>query len=153
MFVELVEIISAKVQPFCRQAGVELITKVHTAATLSNRTANLAGLILANLIQNAIEATPKEGLVTLSFSHEADNVACEVRDEGTGFPSNRKLFEPCHSTKEGRSGIGLAISKQLANHLGAALELRNSTPRGCVFALLLPKALWTEGARAVTVTA
>jgi len=150
---DLVAIISTKVQPFCRQNGVELLAKVKTAAVLSNRTANLTGLILANLIQNAIEATPKDGTVTLSFTREADSVACEVGDEGPGFPADRKLFEPCHSTKEGRSGIGLAISKQLANHLGAGLELRRSTPQGCVFALVLPRTLWAESSRTVTMTA
>jgi signal transduction histidine kinase len=150
---ELAEIISAKVQPFCRQNAVELRTRLKAEAVLSNRTANLAGLILANLIQNAIEATRKDGIVTLSFTRESENIACEVRDDGPGFPANRKPFEPCHSTKEGRSGIGLAISKQLSNHLGASLELRSTTPRGCVFVLLLPKMLWAESSGLVTMTA
>src|SRR5256885_10117139 len=43
------------------------------------------------------------------------------------------LFAPCRSSKEGGSGIGLAISKQLANHLGAQLELKSNSPAGCVF--------------------
>jgi len=45
---------------------------------------------------------------------------------------------PCRSSKEGGTGIGLALCKQLANHLGAELELATSTATGCVFALRLP---------------
>jgi C4-dicarboxylate-specific signal transduction histidine kinase len=48
------------------------------------------------------------------------------------------LFTPCKSTKEGGSGIGLAISKQLAHHLGADLELKTNSPGGCVFVLTVP---------------
>src|SRR6185503_16897765 len=149
---ELAEIIFAKVRPFSSKSGTELRSRFKTQAVLSNRTANLAGLILANLIQNALEATPKDGIVTLSFTRGTESIACEVHDGGPGFPASQKPFEPCHSMKEGRSGIGLAISKQLANHLGASLELRSSTPQGCVFALLLPKVLWAENPRSVTIT-
>jgi signal transduction histidine kinase len=45
---------------------------------------------------------------------------------------------PERSAKPGGSGIGLAISKQLANHLGGELALKHSSPHGCVFTLRLP---------------
>ena len=56
-------------------------------------------------------------------------MVCEVADEGPGFPPQllKSLFTPCRSTKGG-SGIGLAISRQLANQLGAVLELAKSSP-------------------------
>jgi hypothetical protein len=44
------------------------------------------------------------------------------------------------------------LSKQLANHLGAALELKQSTPSGCVFALSLPARLGAEKSREETVS-
>ena len=48
------------------------------------------------------------------------------------------------------SGIGLALCKQLANHLGAELELARSTATGCVFALKLPAAVGREKPAAAT---
>jgi signal transduction histidine kinase len=137
---ELTEIVVAKVSPLALETGVQLATKVNGGATLPNRTANLVALILVNLVQNALQATPRGKSVTLLLTDSAENLVCEVRDEGPGFPDTLadNLFSPCKSTKEGGSGIGLAISKQLANHLGAALELKSHLPKGCVFVLTVP---------------
>jgi two-component system, NtrC family, sensor histidine kinase HydH len=95
---------------------------------------------LMNLVQNAIEATPAGKSVRIAYSRIADRLMCEVQDEGPGLSQSirNQLFAPCHSCKEHGSGIGLAISKQLANHLGADLELKRSNSEGCVFSLTLP---------------
>jgi C4-dicarboxylate-specific signal transduction histidine kinase len=60
-------------------------------------------------------------------------------DHGPGIESHilSRLFLPCNST-QGGNGLGLAISKQLANQLGATLELKSNDHDGCVFALRLP---------------
>jgi two-component system, LuxR family, sensor kinase FixL len=97
-------------------------------------------LILENLIQNALEATPKGKAVRLMISMERERLAMEVADEGPGMSAEMqtRLFRPCTSSKPGGSGIGLAISHQLANHLGAELSLKHSSAKGCAFRLLLP---------------
>jgi signal transduction histidine kinase len=97
-------------------------------------------LILTNLIENAIEATPAGDTVTLSAARESGRLRFRVRDKGSGFPAHLRehLFLPCKSTREGGSGIGLAISKQIADHLGAKLELAESSTLGCEFVLELP---------------
>jgi len=97
-------------------------------------------LIVENLIQNAVQATPEGKTVKLIFGQTATQIMIEVTDEGGGFPAGLRdqLFAPCRSGKEGGAGIGLAISKQLANHLGAALELKSSSAQGCVFRLTVP---------------
>src|SRR6185503_13947040 len=137
---ELAGIVVSKVHPLSLETGVRLDTQVNGGAALPNRTANLVALILVNLVQNALQATPRGQSVTLLLTDSAENLVCEVRDEGPGFPDALadNLFSPCKSTKEGGSGIGLAISKQLANHLGAVLELRRHSAAGCVFALTVP---------------
>jgi len=142
---ELVQMIAGKVTPLAEQAGVRFQTRLNAEGTLANRDPNLIFLILENLIQNAIQATPKGKAVTFSLESENGEVFCEVRDEGPGLSESLKdnLFKPCQSTKEQGSGIGLAISKQLANHIGAVLDLKCSTPEGCVFALGIPMKLLT----------
>ena len=137
---EVAELISARLQPAARAAGVEIAIHLGVEAVLSNRDANLTILILENLLQNALQATPAAKTVRLSLARAGDQACFEVQDEGTGIPPELQghLFAPCRSTKPGGGGIGLAISKQLANHLGATLELVSNTPRGCVFRLLLP---------------
>jgi len=153
---ELLEIISTKIQPLSREAGVELISKLEAEAALPSRVANLVAMILVNLLQNAIEATPRGKSVFILVRPGREGIVCEVRDEGRGFAATGNVFAPCSSTKEGGSGIGLAISKQLANHLGAELELKSmpaaGTPKGCVFALTLPSSLWREKTSSITLT-
>ena len=137
---ELVEIVAAKMLPVARATGVHFFSNLATEATLTNREANLAILILENLIQNAFQATPEGKSVHLVVVRAGGKIHCEVRDEGPGIPDDvaGRLFTPCRSTKEGGSGIGLAISKQLATQIGATLELRSNNARGCVFRLSLP---------------
>ncbi len=143
---ELSETVTARVLPLARERGVEFSVSPHPDAILPNRSANLAILILINLIQNAVQATPAGKGVRLLIAREEERLVCEVRDEGSGVPAamETNLFAPCQSTKDGGCGIGLAISKQLANHLGASLELKRNSPQGCVFALALPCGVWTE---------
>ena len=137
---ELVEMLSRKLQPAAAAAGVDFQTGVAPAGALSNHEADLVLLILENLVQNAIEATPAGKAVRLAVGTEGDRVVMEVADEGPGLPPEMqaRLFTPCASHKKGGSGIGLAISQQLAKHLGAELGLKHSSSKGCTFRLALP---------------
>jgi signal transduction histidine kinase len=137
---ELVADVQKRVAAAAARRGVTLTGAAAGACTLSSRTANLASLVLVNLLENAIEATPPGGTVSLSAAREDGRVRFRVRDGGAGFPEHLRehLFRPCKSTRDGGSGIGLAISKQIADHLGAELELAETSQAGCVFALALP---------------
>lgn len=131
---------AAKLRPAGEAANVGLAIKIETDALIPSRTAHLAGLILENLLRNAIQATAAGKGVSLTVRAHEQSVQCEVADQGEGFPESRLAnpFTPCQSRKPGGLGIGLAISKQLANHLGAGLELVSSSSTGCVFRLTLP---------------
>jgi signal transduction histidine kinase len=139
-FRELAEMIRTRTEPAARAAGVQLQIDRRADGLLLSRQANLILLILENLIDNAVRATPPGQSVKFCLRPHQGAIVCEVRDEGPGFPETLRssLFSPCQSSKHGGSGIGLAISKQLANHLGAALELKSSSTAGCVFTLTLP---------------
>jgi signal transduction histidine kinase len=135
-FAELADLTAAKVRTLSEQAGVRFATVVKADGVLANREAGLTVLILENLVRNAIEATPAQKTVTLVLARAVDQLVCEVHDQGRGIPKSRPtLFAPCRSRKAGGHGIGLAICKQLANHLGASLELKDTGPSGSVFAL------------------
>ena len=151
---ELAEIVSAKVRPLSVERRVRFFTQVNGEAVLPNRAANLIALILVNLAQNALQATLAGSAVTLSLTERSEQILCEVRDEGPGLPPElaANLFAPCKSTKEGGSGIGLAISKQLSNHLGADLQLKHNAPGGCVFVLAFPVTVTSEKSRRASST-
>lgn len=137
---ELAEGVRTRVENERSRRGVNLILNASGTETVSSRTANLVSLILANLLENAIQATPPNKTVTLTLNRESKHWVWRVRDHGNGFPPHQRanLFLPCPSTREGGSGIGLAISKQIADHLGVALELIEPGDGGCEFLLRLP---------------
>jgi signal transduction histidine kinase len=137
---ELADLLGAKLQATARAVGVQFETTMTGECVLANRQADLVLLILENLLQNALEATPAGKTVRLALVCEPHRLRVDVQDEGPGLPADlaARLFTPCVSAKKGGSGIGLAISGQLAKHLGAELELKESSPQGCVFCLSLP---------------
>jgi signal transduction histidine kinase len=107
---------------------------------LAGRTANLAQLVLDNLLTNAIEASPRGKCVQLAARPLDGRLEFVVRDEGVGLtPMVRdSLFRPIRSSKPGGGGIGLAISHQLARHAGGSLELAGSGAGGTTFRLIVP---------------
>lgn len=122
------------------QAGVTLELPPPQTGTLTARTANLVGLILDNLLGNAIEASKRGQTVQLAVATTGEHVEFLVQDQGTGLPASVRqvLFRPLRSSKPGGGGIGLAISHQLARHAGGALELTRSDGTGSVFRLVVP---------------
>jgi len=138
---ELVDSVAARAGPAAREAGVVLEREGEVSGRLANRDANLVGLILENLVANAIQASPRGGVVRLCLGSGPRGVVIAVHDQGSGLPEavRAALFNPVRSTKPGGTGIGLAICRQLAGHLGARLALVASGPTGCVFSLELPR--------------
>ncbi len=134
---ELRSVLDVKLRPLAREAAVELQMAVIVDCVLNNREANLISLILYNLVQNAIQATAKGKVVQVSFLGRGHLVVCQVRDQGEGVPESQRdlLFQPCRSQKAGGSGIGLAISKQLAKCINADLALAETSSNGSLFEL------------------
>src|SRR5437867_2201350 len=96
---ELAGLVATKVGALSVETGVSFVTQVNGEALLPNRAANLVALILLNLAQNALQATPRGKTVALSLRHCGEQIACEVRDEGPGIPPHlmANLFAPCKS--------------------------------------------------------
>lgn len=137
---EFLDLVRGRVAKRAEAAGVGFQVQGGSRRVLTNREANLLLLILENLLSNAIEASPRGGKVRLIATTEAPGARFVVRDEGPGLPPAliASLFKPIRSTKPHGTGIGLAISHQLALHLGARLELAQSTAQGATFTLTLP---------------
>ncbi|MEO6245644.1 MAG: HAMP domain-containing sensor histidine kinase [Opitutaceae bacterium] len=137
---DVADVAAAKAAPEARARGVVLEVDAKCEVPVGGRRANLATLVLRNLLQNAIEATPGGGRVRLTGGPaKPDGVEFLVEDGGGGLPAEVKvrLFQPCTSTKAGGSGLGLALSHQLALQAGGKLELVRSDPRGSSFRLVL----------------
>lgn len=137
---EFAELVIGRVRHAAEAAGVELETRLEIAGNLANREANLALLVVENLIRNALQASPAGSHVQFTVTGDADALRFEVSDQGAGVPPEMqsRLFFPQPSRKRGGHGVGLAISRQLAAHLGGALELAATSAQGSRFVLKLP---------------
>jgi len=92
---------------------------------------------LINLIKNAVDAVAETGgEVRVRWVLEQRNLEVEVLDEGTGLPNTTNLFVPFFTTKPGGSGIGLVLSRQIAEAHGGTLVVENRTDRSGCRALL-----------------
>lgn len=139
-FGELLAVVDAKIRPAMEERGVTLGLHCEKDAELQGRCGHLAALVLENLLRNACEAVRPGGHVSLSLRREGSMALCVVEDDGPGIPESvrARLFQPVTSTKPGGGGIGLVLSRQLAQHAGGSLSLEKSGPDGCRFLLSLP---------------
>ena len=96
--------------------------------------------LLINLIRNAADAALETmGGVQVGWVRRRGQVELWVVDDGPGLPNTANLFVPFFTTKPGGSGIGLVLSRQIAEAHGGELTLRNrSDARGCEARLVLP---------------
>ncbi|MGH9710804.1 MAG: sensor histidine kinase [Candidatus Acidiferrales bacterium] len=96
--------------------------------------------VLINLIKNGIDAaTETSGGVRVGWTTRDSFLEVWVRDEGPGIPNAANLFVPFFTTKPGGSGIGLVLSRQIAEAHGGSLSLENVTSgHGCEARLRLP---------------
>jgi signal transduction histidine kinase len=97
--------------------------------------------LLINLTQNAVDAALETGGgVRLGWSSNRNGVEVWVEDDGPGLPETGNLFVPFFTTKATGSGIGLVLSRQIAEAHGGTLTLENrKRGRGCEAKLRLPR--------------
>ena len=95
---------------------------------------------LINLIRNAVDASQETGgRVFVGQERSGATVEITIRDEGRGLSNTGNLFVPFFTTKRGGSGIGLVLSRQVAEAHGGAVLLRNALDGpGCEARLILP---------------
>jgi nitrogen fixation/metabolism regulation signal transduction histidine kinase len=96
--------------------------------------------LLINLVRNAVDASLEtRGRVDVGWQQKNGQVEVWVRDEGPGLASTANLFVPFFTTKAQGSGIGLVLSRQIAEAHGGTLTLENRQQlHGCEARLRLP---------------
>jgi two-component system, NtrC family, nitrogen regulation sensor histidine kinase NtrY len=96
--------------------------------------------LLINIMRNAVDAALETGGgVTAGWERNSTHLEVWVRDDGPGLSNTTNLFVPFFTTKSGGSGIGLVLSRQIAEAHGGTLTLNNRRDRtGCEARLQLP---------------
>ncbi len=101
---------------------------------------------IANLVKNALEATPASGSIWIRAWADGGDLRIRVADTGSGMPDDLKArcFEPFRSTKRSSgakpSGLGLAIvQRKIEEHMGGQIRLESELGKGTKFTLEIPR--------------
>jgi nitrogen fixation/metabolism regulation signal transduction histidine kinase len=111
--------------------------------------------MLINLVRNAAESvlqateensnsngskeTDARRQIVLSWKAGEETIVITIEDDGVGLMNPGNVFVPFYTTKPQGSGIGLVLSRQIAEAHGGTLELSNrSDRRGCTVKITLP---------------
>lgn len=96
--------------------------------------------VLFNLMENALQAMPNGGLITIR-AHASDGfVEMRVEDTGTGVKGEllQSIFDPFFTTKDGGTGLGLSIVQKILLDIGGDIDIRSQQDIGTTFILKLP---------------
>ncbi len=133
-----------QVRPLAGQRGIQLQLQAETPATIRADEDLLLQLLL-NLLDNALKYTSAGGQVTAGWSLHGAQVALRVRDTGSGIPDEHlpHLFDRFYrvdgarSRAEGGVGLGLAISRWIAEAHGGSISVESAQGEGSTFTVQL----------------
>jgi signal transduction histidine kinase len=97
--------------------------------------------VIGHLVQNALDATARAGVVRVELRREGGQAEVEVKDSGEGMSSEfiqERLFKPFQTTKSGGMGVGAYESAQYVRELGGRLDVRSEVGAGTTITMVLP---------------
>ena len=98
------------------------------------------GQILFNLVNNAYQAMPDGGELTISALVDNRQIKLSIADTGTGISEENKLkiFKPLFTTKARGIGLGLVVTKNLVEANGGSISVESTEGEGTIFTVALP---------------
>jgi signal transduction histidine kinase len=101
--------------------------------------------VLVNLFENAIDAMPLGGTLTIGSKQSEGDVEIIVSDNGSGMPESvmKNLWKPLQTTKSKGMGLGLAICKRIVDAHGGTIIVKSKAGEGTTVTLQLPTQLGT----------
>jgi signal transduction histidine kinase len=139
---EIVKRVAAELQPVADVKGVAVVAEPESDDLITIADPHEIARAVANLLANAINATPSGGRVALSGSRNGRTLTLNVEDDGFGVPASQRpaLFLRFGGHPRSGTGLGLYIVRRIAEKYGGAVAYEPREPRGSRFMLTLPVA-------------
>jgi len=120
--------------------NVKVNVKVETEAKKVVADCTFINRIMYNLVNNAVQAMPNGGTLTIHAYKEVKDVIITVKDTGIGIPEavKGKLFTPMFTTKAKGQGFGLPVIKRMTEALGGTVTFESQEGKGTTFMIRLP---------------
>lgn len=135
------EIISLVEKPFSNQ-GIQILTALDRALPYLRTNPTLLQQVFLNLFNNARDAMPQGGTITVRTYLNDGSVVAEVQDTGAGLSEEvqERIFEPFFTTKGvGKgTGLGLSVSYGIIRTHGGDIEVKSTPGHGALFRIRLP---------------
>ncbi len=103
--------------------------------------------LLSNLVNNAVEAMPFGGTITVAVEKRVDRAFLQITDTGCGMSSVilRRCFEPYYTTKSKGHGFGLSVCRGIVRRIGGDIAVQSQLGKGTSFVIQLPLARISAG--------
>ncbi len=138
-----IQMISESVRPQAVKNFIELECRADKEEVNMDFVPDFMYKIITNILFNALKFTPKGGRITISSAVVNNNVRISIDDTGCGIRAGDlpHVFEPFFqsgSCSGAGSGIGLALTKQMAEAMGGSIEVSSREGEGTSFILTVP---------------
>lgn len=124
------------------ERSVSIVTDHEASAVTVKADRSRIEQVLANLLDNAIEASTEDGNVVIAVRSGSEGAICEVRDRGLGIDPMKleEIFQPFTTTRTDGTGLGLAVSRSIVEaHRGTVRASSAGEGQGAVFTVTLPR--------------
>ena len=127
--------------PQAQQGRVQLRMKRFGADVFVMADERLVKQAVLNLMLNAVQAMPNGGELILAVNDGAEEAVIDVIDTGSGIEGEviSRIFDAYYSTKKSGTGLGLAMTRRIAEEHGGRVSVSSEVGKGSNFSLHLPK--------------
>lgn len=133
------------IRPLAADRNIQIRTDFSTAESIGD--SERLGQVITNLLTNAVHYNHEGGEIRIATRGDGDFAILEVADSGPGIapehlPHVFQRFyraDPARTSSQGRSGLGLAISKAIVEAHGGSIEVASEEGKGTVFTVRLPR--------------
>lgn len=137
---EFMEEIASLARPQAAAAGIQIVEEIKVEDSIITVDVDLLKQAVLNILVNAIEAMKDGGILRIEAALKGDDAEIRISDNGPGVPLDikEKIYDLYFTTKQGGSGIGLAMTYRIVQLHDGTIDFESEPGQGTSFSLRFP---------------